>query len=171
MGRTHTPLTAVLLGPLLERYFSPETIAFATGSGGTLLSDVVGLATCWSMFFVAIVGFYHTVAPLIVRRYERMYPDAPTSKVTAPLIKNMIEVSRRAFPMYVTVPVLCDFFRQKGWAMSCDSLEECGGWGPSILACFAYFASLEIIIFIDHYYLLHKLDIVSRRPLHTCSRV
>ena len=59
--------------------------------------------------------------------YSRRYPHAPTSAVPKNLVENMIEVSHHAFPLYVTVPLLTDWFQVKGWSMACTDIESCGG--------------------------------------------
>lgn len=170
-SRVHRPLVQVLLGPALERYFDSETLSFALGAEGSLLSDVSGRFFCWLMFYVAILAFYHTAAPVIQIYCARKYPLAPTSLVSQKLIDNMIEVSHRAFPLYVTVPLLTDFFQVKGWAVTCDSVEQCGGLLYALLGCVAYFFALEAVIFFDHYYLLHKLDIGKRLGQHAFHHV
>jgi len=167
----HDPLLQILLGPALERYFAPESVAFAFGSGGTYLSDICGRCLCWLMFYVAILGFYATFPPAVRWYYARKYPNAPTSNVPQKLIDNMIEVSHHAFPLYVTVPLLTDLFMIKGWSMACNSVEECGGPIATALGCLAYFVALEVIIFIDHYYLLHKWDIGKRLGQHAYHHV
>ena len=173
MGRgvLHRPLFHILLGPTLERFFAPEAVAFALGSGDSLLSDLSGRYFCWLLFYGAILIFYHTSAPMIRRWCERKYPNAPTSAVPQKLVDNMIEVSRLAFPMYVTVPLLTDLFQIKGWAASCDSIEECGGPVRAVLGCIAYFFALVAIIFFDHYYLLHKWDVGKRLGQHAYHHV
>ena len=167
----HQPLLQILLGSTLERFFDPAHVSFALGSGGTVLSTLCGCFTCWLMFFVAIRLFYDFGAPLIVRYIASKYPKAPTSLVSPKLIENMREVSHQAFPLYVTVPMLTDLFQSKGWARTCNSVEECGGWVPAILGCLTYFAFLEIVIFIDHYYLLHKFSLGKRLGQHAYHHV
>ena len=95
-------------------------------SGGSLLSDLSGRVVCWALFLAAVHVFYYAAAPLITRFCKRTYPKAPTNDVPAPLIQNMIEVSKHAFPLYVTMPMLTDLFQVKGWSMACDSVEACG---------------------------------------------
>jgi lathosterol oxidase len=146
----------VFLGPVLEQYFSRETVAFALGSGDSLLSDLSGRFVCWLAFYAAIRVFYRTAAPGISGYAARKYPKAPTSTVSQKLVENMIEVSEHAFPLYVTVPVITDFFKVKGWSMACDSVEDCGGLVWSALGCLLYFLALEVVIFCDPYYFLHK---------------
>ena len=163
----HRPLLQILLGPVLEQWFESENVAFALGSGGTLLSDLSGRFLCWLVFFIAIHGFYATVPPLIRWYYANKHPNAPTSIVPQKLVDNMIDVSHAAFPLYVTVPVLTDLFMSKGWSQACESIEECGGPVRSVMGCVAYFLFLEVVIFIDHYYLLHKW--VLGRPQPTCE--
>lgn len=175
MGRfaIHRPLLQVLFGGLLEKAgVAPDTISFALGGAeGSLLSDLSGRAIAWLVFYVAILGFYHVVAPFVVKMVARRYPDAPASKVSPELMANMIEVSQHAFPLYVTVPMLTDWFQVKGWAVTCDSVEDCGGWARTVAACAAYFFALEVIIFLDHYYLLHKWDIGKRLGQHAYHHV
>jgi sterol desaturase/sphingolipid hydroxylase (fatty acid hydroxylase superfamily) len=167
----HRPMVQILLGPLLGLCFEKDTVAFYTGGGGTVLSDMCGLLSCWLMFYVAILIFYHVFAPLSRAFHAWKYPNAPTSRVAPALVKNMIEVSRQAFPLYVTVPMLGDFFRWKGWGMTCDSIQECGGWGPALLSCLAYFFAVEFLIFWDHYYLLHKSPMGKRMMQHAQHHV
>jgi len=174
MGRfePHRPLLQILFGGLLEHAgLAPETVSFYLGSGGSLLSDLSGRFFCWLLFYVAILGFYHVVAPLVVRAVARKYPNAPASNVPHNLMQNMIEVSHSAFPLYVTVPLLTDLFQIKGWAVTCDSVAECGGVVPTAIGCAFYFIALEVIIFLDHYYLLHKLDIGKRLGQHAYHHV
>lgn len=168
----HRPLLQLLFGGLFEYAgVAPETVAFYLGSGGSLLSDLSGRFFCWLLFYIAIQGFYHVVAPLIVRAVAWRYPKAPASQVSPKLMENMIEVSQNAFPLYVTVPVLTDLFQVKGWAATCDSVAECGGWLPTVLGCASYFLALEVVIFLDHYYLLHKWDIGKRLGQHAYHHV
>ena len=86
------PLLHVFLGPVLEQYFSRETVAFALGSGDSLLSDLSGRFVCWLAFYAAIRVFYRTAAPGISGYAARKYPKAPTSTVSQKLVENMIEV-------------------------------------------------------------------------------
>jgi len=167
----HRPLMQILLGSTLENFFAPASVAWALGSGGTLMSDLSGRLICWLVFYVAILGFYHSAAPFVAWYCKRKYPDAPTVAVPQKLIDNMIEVSHHAFPLYVTVPLLTDLFMIKGWSMACNSVEECGGPIATALGCLAYFVALEVIIFIDHYYLLHKWDIGKRLGQHAYHHV
>merc|ERR1719198_2146179 len=55
--------------------------------------------------------------------------------------------------------------------MACDDVESCGGWMGAILGCVAYFLFLEVVIFIDHYYLLHKFDLGKRIGQHAQHHV
>jgi len=171
MVSAHRPLLQILLGPTLERWFPPENVAFAFGSGGTYLSTACGLLSCWAAFYLAIHGFYHVVVPLVVRYHAYKYPKAPTSLVPPPLVDNMVQVAHAAFPLYVTVPMLTDVFMSKGWAKTCYGIEDCGGWVPTVLGCVGYFAFLEVLIFLDHYFLLHKLDIGKRIGQHAQHHV
>ena len=167
----HRPLVQILLGSTLERFFEPETVGFALGSGGTLLSDLLGRFFTWLFFMVAIVGFYQTVPPMMRAYYSRRYPHAPTSAVPQKLVDNMIEVSYHAFPLYVCVPLLTDLFMVKGWSMACESVEDCGGPARTVLGCVGYFFALEFMIFFDHYYLLHKWDLGKRIGQHAYHHV
>lgn len=171
MRQPREPLLQTLLSPLLEDYYSPESIDFAMGRGGSLLSDVSGILVNWLVFYMALLFFYHTLAPASRAYYARKYPNAPTSLVSEPLTKNMIEVSNRALPVYVTVIVLGELFRTKGWALTCDTVEECGGWVPSLLGCVVFFFLLEFLIFLDHYYLLHKLELGKKVMQHASHHV
>jgi len=171
MRSLHRPLFHILLGSTLERCLPAETVAFVFGSGGSLLSDLCGRFVCWCIFYAAIIAFYHTAAPFIRSYCARRYPDAPTSAVPQKLVDNMVEVSREAFPLYVTVPVLTDLFQVKGWSRACDSLEDCGGGVRALLGCAGYFFFLEVVIFIDHYYLLHKWDVGKRLGQHAYHHV
>ena len=161
MGALHRPLLQILFGSLLERWIDPSHVAFALGSGGSLLSDACGLFSCWLFVYTALRGFYATVPPLLRWYHARRYPKAPTSNVTEPLIENMKEVANAAFPLYATVPILTDLFQRKGWAMTCDDVADCGGWMPTLLGCLGYFAFLEVVIFVDH---CMRLGLNPRRP-------
>jgi len=167
----HRPLFQILLGRALERYLAPETVSFIFGSEGSILSDACGRLVCWSIFYAAVLMFYHTFAPAIRAFHERKYPKAPCSAVSQKLVQNMIEVSRKAFPLYVTVPMLTDFFQVKGWSRACNGIEDCGGPTRAVLGCVAYFLALEAIIFFDHYYLLHKWNIGKRLGQHAYHHV
>jgi lathosterol oxidase len=181
------------------------------------------------MFYVALICFYFIICRAARGFVAWKYPKAPTSAVPERLIANMIEVSHRAFPLYVTVrpwaarsatqscslldalscllpkqapcirassssvflaslitthlhrrplvlpftqvPMLGDFFRVKGWSRECDTVDECGGWVPALVGCVVYFLAVEMLIFIDHYYFLHKLDIGKRLMKHAYHHV
>ena len=150
------PLLEILLslavGPL------PPTLSYVLGGSDDLLSFASGRLCCWFVFYLAIIGFYHTACPAIRWYCRRRWPKAPTSNLDQRLVDNMVEVSLQAFPLYVMVPVLVDLFRVRGWSMACDSVAACGGPARSLLGCAGYFLALEFIIFFDHYYLLHKWD-------------
>jgi len=174
MGATdepHRPLLQILCGSTLERWIEPTKVAFALGSGGSYLSDACGLVCCWLVFYVAIVLFYATAAPLVNAYVSSKYPNGPTSKVSQPLVANMKDVAQSAFPLYVTVPMLTDYFQKSGWARTCDDIGDCGGWGWALLGCVGYFCFLEVIIFLDHYYLLHKWDVGKRLGQHAFHHV
>jgi len=167
----HRPLVQILLGSTLECLFAPESVAYYLGSGGTLLSDLSGRLVTWLFFYGAIHGFYRTVPPAMRVYYARRYPDAPTSAVPQELVDNMIEVAHHAFPLYIMVPILTDWFMVKGWSMACEDVQECGGPVRSVLGCLAYFLALELLIFVDHYYLLHKWDVGKRLGQHAYHHV
>ncbi|KAL3924298.1 MAG: hypothetical protein SGPRY_003959 [Prymnesium sp.] len=167
----HRPLLLLLFGASLERWFEEEHVAYALGAKSSLSSVVCGCILCWAFFYIAAMCFYNFCVPLCVNYYAYKYPKAPTSQVAPPLVQNMIEVSHRALPLYVTVPVLTDLFQSMSWAKTCYGIQDCGGWMPSLLACVAYFAFLEIMIFLDHYYLLHKFDLGKRIGQHAQHHV
>ena len=168
----HRPILLILLGPLLERYFDAGSVKFALGGvRGSLLSDLCGLFSCWLVFYMAVTIFYRTVPPMVDLWAKRRYPEAPTSKVAQNLVENMKEVAEHAFPLYATMPVLTDFFQKKGWAATCDDFEDCGGVVPAVLGCVAFFVAIEFLIFIDHYYLLHKWDVGKRIGQHAYHHV
>ena len=170
----HRPLMLILLGPLLENFFEASAVEFALGGhrgSHWLLSDVCGLLSCWLVFLIALFFFYKLVPPLVDAWARHRYPNSPTTKVTAPLIANMKEVAEHAFPLYATMPVLTDFFQKKGWAATCDGFDDCGGVVPALLGCVAFFAAIEVLIFIDHYYLLHKWDVGKRIGQHAYHHV
>ena len=171
MVLVHRPLVQILLGSTLESLFAPESVRFYLGSGGTLLSDLSGRIVTWLFFYGAIHGFYRTVPPAVRWYYSRRYPDAPTSAVPQELIDNMKEVAHHAFPLYIMVPILTDWFMVKGWSMACEDVQECGGPVRSVLGCLAYFLALELLIFVDHYYLLHKWDVGKRLGQHAYHHV
>jgi len=171
MVLVHRPLVQILLGSTLESLFAPESVRFYLGSGGTLLSDLSGRLVTWLFFYGAIHGFYRTVPPAVRWYYSRRYPDAPTSAVPQELIDNMKEVAHHAFPLYIMVPILTDWFMVKGWSMACEDVQECGGPVRSVLGCLAYFLALELLIFVDHYYLLHKWDVGKRLGQHAYHHV
>lgn len=168
----HRPLMLILFGPLLEQFFAPGDVAFALGGvRNSWASDVSGLLFCWAIFLTALFIFYNIFAPLIELWARRKYPNAPTTKVPKPLMDNMREVAQHAFPLYATMPVLTDFFQKKGWAATCDDIEDCGGIVPAVLGCVAFFFCLELFIFIDHYYLLHKWEIGKKLGQHAYHHV
>ena len=163
------PLLEILLslavGPL------PPTLSYVLGGSDDLLSFASGRLCCWFVFYLAIIGFYHTACPAIRWYCRRRWPKAPTSNLDQRLVDNMVEVSLQAFPLYVMVPVLVDLFRVRGWSMACDSVAACGGPARSLLGCAGYFLALEFIIFFDHYYLLHKWDWGKRLGQHAFHHV
>ena len=170
----HRPLLLVLLGPLLEQYFDAGSVEFVLGGhrgSYWLLSDISGLVSCWLVFLLAVFIFYKVVPPAIDAWAKRRYPNSPTALVSPALIGNMKEVAQAAFPLYATMPVLTDFFQKKGWAATCDGVEDCGGSARTVLACVAYFAIVEVLIFIDHYYLLHKWNVGKRIGQHAYHHV
>ena len=168
----HRPALLIVLGPLLERYFDPEAVQFVLGGvRGSVASDVCGLLSCWAVFFTVVRIFYALVPPAVDAWTKRRYPDAPASKVGAKLQQNMIEVAQHAFPLYATMPVLTDFFQKKGWAATCDGVEDCGGYVPALLGCVAFFAAIEVLIFLDHYYLLHKWNWGKKLGQHAYHHV
>ena len=171
MVLVHRPLVQILLGSTLESLFAPESVRFYLGSGGTLLSDLSGRLVTWLFFYGAIHGFYRTVPPAMRVYLAHRYPDAPTSAVPQKLVDNMKEVAHHAFPLYIMVPILTDWFMVKGWSMACEDMEECGGPMRSALGCLGYFVALELIIFLDHYYLLHKWDVGKRLGQHAYHHV
>ena len=138
-----------------------------------IASDLSGILITWLFFYTLLLLFYHSVCPLVTYCVKTKYPNAPTSKVPNPLIRNMKEVSHMAFPLYVTVPMMGDVFRKKNWGLTCGwpTEHDCGGWVPAILASIAYFLAVEFIIFIDHYYFLHKFDIGKRLGQHAQHHV
>jgi len=136
-----------------------------------VLSEVSGRAFCWLFFYVAIVLFYNTIPSMVDAYCAWKYPKAPSTAVPHKLVQNMKSVSHHAFPLYVTVPLLTDWFMVRGWSMACHSIHECGGPARSVLGCAAYFLALEVVIFIDHYYLLHKLDLGKRMGEHAFHHV
>lgn len=99
----HRSLVQLVLGPVLTRYVDAETVRYLTGHGGTFASDVLGLLSTWAMFYVALICFYFIFCRAARGYCAWKYPKAPTSAVPERLIANMIEVSHRAFPLYVTV--------------------------------------------------------------------
>ena len=171
MVLVHRPLVQILLGSTLECLFAPESVRFYLGSGGTLLSDLSGRIVTWLFFYGAIHGFYRTVPPAMRVYLAHRYPDAPTSAVPQKLVDNMKEVAHHAFPLYIMVPILTDWFMVKGWSMACEDVQECGGPVRSVLGCLAYFLALELLIFVDHYYLLHKWDVGKRLGQHAYHHV
>ena len=124
MGALHRPLLQILFGSLLERWIDPSHVAFALGSGGSLLSDACGLFSCWLFVYMALRGFYATVPPLLRWYHARRYPKAPTSNVTEPLIENMKEVANAAFPLYATVPILTDLFQRRAQVCGMEATEH-----------------------------------------------
>ena len=98
------PLLEILLslavGPL------PPTLSYVLGGSDDLLSFASGRLCCWLVFYLAIIGFYHTACPAIRWYCRRRWPKAPTSNLDQRLVDNMVEVSLQAFPLYVMVPVL-----------------------------------------------------------------
>jgi sterol desaturase/sphingolipid hydroxylase (fatty acid hydroxylase superfamily) len=170
----HRPILLILLGPLLEPYLGAENVSFALGGHRGdywLASDLCGLCACWLVFFLAVLIFYRTFPPLVDAWARRRYPNSPTALVSAPLVQNMKDVAEHAFPLYATMPVLTDFFQKKGWAATCDDIADCGGLLPAVLGCVAFFATVEVLIFFDHYYLLHKWDAGKRLGQHAYHHV
>ncbi len=154
---------------------STQTAQFLTGTlpHSNIASDILGILLSWAFFYLALILYYHTIVPLTALAVRRLYPKAPTARVPKPLIDNMVEVSHAAFPLYVTVPMLCDVFRKKGWSQTCGwpHETECGSYTTSLLACVAYFLSIELYIFLDHYYFLHKFDIGKKLGQHAQHHV
>ena len=147
-----------IYGPALRALLDPETYAYVTGTGNYgLVSDLLGCCVTWGVLWVGAVGFYHTCTPLATGYARRYYPHADTNKVSEKMHTMMVKNSHVAFPLYVTVAMLGELFRKKGWSRCCYSLEECGGWSGAILSSILYFFFVELCIFVDHYYLLHKV--------------
>ena len=147
-----------IYGPALRALLEPETYAYVTGTGDYgLVSDLLGCCVTWGVLWVGAVGFYHTCTPLATGYARRYYPHADTNKVSEKMHAMMVKNSHVAFPLYVTVAMLGELFRKKGWSRCCYSLEECGGWSGAILSSVLYFFFVELCIFVDHYYLLHKV--------------
>lgn len=167
----HKPIVHTLFACILQRRFDADSIDFALGAGGTLWSDIAGRCSAWLFFMVSISVFYRTVPPLMRRYYRRKHPHAPTTNVPQALIDSMVDASQRAFPLYVCVPVLTDLFVAKGWSMACGSFEECGGMLGAFAGCVAYFISIEFVIFVVHFYLLHKWDLGKRLGQHARHHV
>jgi len=142
--------------------------AFYTGRTGDMgiLSDISGILISWTFFYVGTVGFYHVFATLVAMYARRFHPDRATNKVPAELQEHMVEVSHIAFPLYVCVPLIGEFARKKGWERSCGSVEECGGPAATVAGIIAYFMLAELLIFLDHYYLLHKVEVGKRTLNH-----
>merc|ERR1719217_2007832 len=55
--------------------------------------------------------------------------------------------------------------------MACEDVQDCGGPVRSLLGCLAYFGALELLIFVDHYYLLHKWEVGKRLGQHAYHHV
>lgn len=158
----YVPLAEYVLGPN-----NTEAVAFYTGTGDAgILSDVCGLLVSWTFFYVGTVSFYHIFAPLAAWYARVFHPDRQTNKVPAELQNHMVETSHIAFPLYVCVPLIGEFARKKGWERSCSSVEECGGWPITVAGCIGYFVLAELLIFLDHYYLLHKVEAGKRTLNH-----
>lgn len=166
-------LSEMLIRPILEAAGMPaETAAYATGTGDFgLASEFCGMALCWCFFYVGILGFYHAICPLCCAYTRWRHPDAPCNLVKKPMQQHMVSVSHAAFPLYVTVVLLTELFRKKGWSNTCDSLEECGGLPKVLVQCTLYFFTVELMIFLDHYYLLHKFDLGKMLMRHSKHHV
>lgn len=80
-------------------------------------------------------------------------------------------LARPRAPLLRQVPMVGDFFRVKGWSQVCDTVGECGGWVPALIGCVVYFLAVELLIFVDHYYFLHKLDSGKRLMKHEYHHV
>jgi lathosterol oxidase len=99
----HRSLLQLVSGPVLARFVDAETIRYVTGQGGTLASQILGLLSTWALFYVALIAFYFTFCRAAMAYCAWKYPKAPTNAVPERLVANMIAVSHRAFPLYVTV--------------------------------------------------------------------
>ena len=66
---------------------------------------------------------------------------------------------------------VCDDWSCVPDVWQCDGIEDCGGVGRTLLACVVYFFTIEFLIFIDHYYLLHKWDLGKRIGQHAYHHV
>lgn len=151
---------------------STEDAAFYTGTANAgLVSDACGIVLSWTFFYLSTVGFYHVVSRLAAAYARTYHPDRETNKVPAELQEHMVSTSHIAFPLYVCVPLIGEFARKKGWERSCGSVEECGGWAATIAGCVGYFVLAELLIFLDHYYLLHKNENGKRLLNHAKHHV
>ena len=115
---------------------------------------------------LSIVLFYQIVGKLLEGYYKYRYPDAPTSNVSPELVKHMVKTSYNAFPLYVCVPLMIETFLINGWSAACVSVEECGGTIAYVRGCVMYFIAAEFLIYMVHYYLLHRCSLFNHNVHH-----
>mmetsp|Transcript_50644 Transcript_50644/g.84231 ORF Transcript_50644/g.84231 Transcript_50644/m.84231 type:complete len:284 (-) Transcript_50644:296-1147(-) len=127
---------------------------FGIGNQG-IESDLVGIISTW-LFYYAMMHFMFYGLGSVMRWYVTIvWPKAGTNHVSRDMTVDHIKTSEYAFPLYTCVPVIGDFLRKKGLTVTCSSLEECGGIAQSSINFGLFLIFLELIVFIDHYYLLH----------------
>ena len=124
------------------------------------------LIAYWGGMMLSIVLFYEIVGKLIEGYYKYRHPDAPTSNVSPKLVKHMVQTSYRAFPLYVCVPLLIEIFVTNGWSAACVSIEDCGGTLVYVRGCIMYFIAAEFLIYMVHYYILHRWAFCNHNVHH-----
>ena len=127
---------------------------FGIGNQG-LRSDIIGLGMTWLFYYAMIHALFYVIGTFLRWYVNIVWPEAGTNQVSAKLASSHIQISEVAFPLYCMVPVLGDFLKKKGYAASCDTMEECGGTMQSILSFGLFILLLEFIVFFDHWYILH----------------
>ena len=84
------PLLEILLslavGPL------PPTLSYVLGGSDDLLSFASGRLCCWLVFYLAIIGFYHTACPAIRWYCRRRWPNVSISCIRVGLIRSGLDV-------------------------------------------------------------------------------
>ena len=119
----------------------------------------------WACFMAALVVFYRLGGGFVEKYIRLRYPDAPTSNVHSRLVEHMVKKSYRAFPLYVCVPMLLN--NVVSFENLCTSVSDCGGCVVFLCKCIFYFLLLEFLIFVIHYYILHKMGCFH----HDCHHV
>jgi len=128
--------------------------------------DIVAVFSSWTFYYLMIHGLYYCLGEGM-RQFYKKFTNYPTNEVSAEDLKKQIKLSEIAFPLYCLVPVSGDICRRKGVSRICDSVSDCGGWGPSLLNWAVYLFLVEGAVYFVHYWMLHKWVWGKRNMKHS----